>query len=234
MTDLASRAQTPPTGGQVCTLFAVDIAGFTRTDRDDDIRLYLHEELYRILAQAFDTSGIPWTDCFDEDRGDGALVVIPPSFGARAVLHPLLERLRTLIRRHNHVSRDAAGLQLRAAIHVGPVEHDGHGFIGTDVNFLFRMLDARPLRAALDQPGVELACIISEDLYRNVVCRHPILISFEDFKPVSFQVKRTRARARIYRPGLRHTLRAGGLFGRTEECGHQLPLFLFMGGLTCS
>src|ERR1700761_798233 len=126
MTDLASRAQTPPTGGQVCTLFAVDIAEFTRHDRDDDIRLYLHEELYRILEQAFDTSGIPWIGCFTEDRGDGALVVIPPSFGAKATLAPLLQRLRILIRRHNHVSRDAACIQLRAAIHIGPLEHDRH------------------------------------------------------------------------------------------------------------
>ena len=28
--------------------------------RDDDIRLYLHEELYQVLHKAFDASGIPW------------------------------------------------------------------------------------------------------------------------------------------------------------------------------
>src|SRR6266700_6068164 len=50
----------PPSDGQVCTLFAVDIAGFTAPERDDDIRLYLHEELYKLLEKAFDGSGIPW------------------------------------------------------------------------------------------------------------------------------------------------------------------------------
>ena len=49
-------------GGQVCAMFAADIAEFTRPDRDDDVRRFMHEELYRILEQAFDGSGIPWSD----------------------------------------------------------------------------------------------------------------------------------------------------------------------------
>jgi hypothetical protein len=190
-------------------LFAADIAEFTRGDRDDDIRLHLHEELYRVLEQAFDASGIPWNACFTEDRGDGALVVIPPNIGAKAIIDPLPERLRTLIRRHNHVSRDAARIQLRVAAHMGPVDHDGHGFIGTDVNFLFRMLDARPLRAALAGTGADLAYITSEYVYSNIVCRHPSMISPDDFRPIKFQVKRTRAQARIYLPGAPRLLPRG-------------------------
>ena len=55
---------------------------------------------------------------------------------AKGLINPLPKMLRGLIRRHNHVSRDAAGIQLRAAAHIGPVEHDGHGFVGTDINLL--------------------------------------------------------------------------------------------------
>ena len=44
----------PPSNGQVCTLFAADIAGFTAPSVTDDIRLYLHEELYKLLERAFD------------------------------------------------------------------------------------------------------------------------------------------------------------------------------------
>ena len=68
----SAKTPAPPADGQVCALFAVDIAGFTGPHRDDDIRLYLHEELYQVLHKAFDGSGIPWADCFCEDRGDGA------------------------------------------------------------------------------------------------------------------------------------------------------------------
>jgi hypothetical protein len=181
-------------------MFAAGIAGFTRPARDDDIRRYLHEELYRILEKGFEASGIPWSRCFREDRGDGALVIITPGITAQPIVDPLPERLRSLIRRHNHVSRDAARIQLRTAAHLGPVDHDGHGFIGSDVDFLFRMLDARPLKNALDSTGADLALIVSEYIYGNVVCRHPSLVSPDAFRPVRFQVKHTRARAWTYLP----------------------------------
>ena len=197
----SAKTPAPPAGGQVCALFAVDIAGFTGPHRDDDIRLYLHEELYQVLHKAFDGSGIPWADCFCEDRGDGALIVVPPAVPCKNLIHPLPERLRSLIRRHNHVSRDTAGIQLRAAAHIGPVEHDGHGFVGTDINLLFRMLDARPLRAALAGSGAELGLIVSDYVYRNVVCRYPSLVSPDAFRSARFQVKYTRARAWTYLPG---------------------------------
>ena len=54
MSRLSARTPAPPADGQVCALFAVDIAGFTGPHRDDDIRLYLHEELYQVLHKAFD------------------------------------------------------------------------------------------------------------------------------------------------------------------------------------
>jgi len=198
----AARTPAPPADGQLCTLFAVDIAGFTSPRRDDDIRLYLHEKLYEALEKAFDRSGIAWADCFCEDRGDGALIVVPPSIAGKGIIDPLPERLRGLIRRHNHVSCPAAGIQLRAAAHIGPVEHDGHGFVGSDINLLFRMLEARPLKSALAGSGAELAMIVSDDVYRSLVCQHPSLVSPDAFQRVSFQVKHTRARAWTYLPGV--------------------------------
>jgi transcriptional regulator with XRE-family HTH domain len=190
-----NRTLAPPVGGEVCALFAADIAEFTRPDRDDDIRMFIREELYRILERAFDESEIPWTACFREDRGDGALVVVPPNIAPKGIIDPLPERIRSLIRRHNHVSSTAAHIQLRAAVHLGPVHHDGHGFVGADVDFLFRMLDARLLKHTLASTGADLALIISDYVYRNIVSRHPSLVSPAAFQPVRFQVKRTKARA---------------------------------------
>ncbi len=201
MSRSAARTPSPPTDGQLCALFAVDIAGFTSPGRDDEIRLYLHEELYEVLEKAFDGSGIPWASCFHEDRGDGALIVVPPGVACKGIIDPLPERLRGLIRRHNHVSCQAAGIQLRAAAHIGPVEHDGHGFVGSDINLLFRMLEARPLKRALAGSGAELALIVSDDVYRRLVCRCPSLVSPDAFQRVRFQVKYARAAAWTYLPG---------------------------------
>ena len=88
------------------------------------------------------------------------LIVVPPCITCTAIIDPLPERLRSLIRLHNHVCRLAARLQLRAAAHIGPVDHDRHGFIGSDINFLFRMLKARPLKRTLtsSNPELRLAC----------------------------------------------------------------------------
>jgi serine/threonine protein kinase len=197
----STRMPAPPSDGQLCTMLAVDIAGFTRPGRDDEIRLYLLEKLYDVLERAFDGSGIRWGDCFHEDRGDGALIVIPPDVACKGIIDPLPERLRGLIRRHNHVSYQAAGIQLRAAAHIGPVEHDGHGFVGADINLLFRMLEARPLRRALAGSRAELALIVSDEVYRSLVRRCPSLVSPEVFQQVRFQVKHTGAQAWIYLPG---------------------------------
>ena len=115
---------------------------------------------------------------------------MPPGVACKGIIDPLPDRLRGLIRRHNHVSCQAAGIQLRAAAHIGPVEHDGHGFVGSDINLLFRMLEAPPLKRALAGSGAELALIVSDDVYRSLVCRCPSLISPEAFQRVKFRAPR--------------------------------------------
>jgi hypothetical protein len=195
------KPHSPLPEGQICALFAVDIAGFTEPNRDDDIRLYLHEQLYDLLEKSFDHSEMPWKNCFHEDRGDGVLVVVPPTISYRGIIDPLPERLRSLIRRHNHVSCDAARIQLRAAAHLGPVHHDGHGFVGSDINLLFRLLEARPLKRTLTSSRTELGLIVSDYVYHTVVCRHPSLVSPDVFESVRFQIKYTRAKAWTYLPG---------------------------------
>jgi hypothetical protein len=161
-----------------------------------------HYRLYKLLEKAFDGSGIPWNHCFREDRGDGVLTVIPPGTACKKIIDPLPERLRGLIRRHNHVFRDAAAIQLRTAVHIGPVDHDGHGFIGSDINLLFRMLNARPLKRALTSSSAELALIISDYLYHNVVCRYPSLISPDAFQPIRFQDQHMTTQAWAHLPGI--------------------------------
>ena len=189
------------TSGQVCAMFAVDIAGFTRADRDSEICLYLRRSLYQILQDAFQGSGLPWDECHHEDRGDGVLVILPPHIPGYGLIDPLPERLRGLIRRHNRVSREPAQMQLRAAANIGPVDRDDHGLVGDDLNLLFRMLDARPLRRALTDTGAELALAVSRYVHDSLVIRHPSLVDPAQFRPLEARVKRTRIHAWIYVPG---------------------------------
>jgi hypothetical protein len=102
---------------------------------------------------------------------------------ARDLCH-IPERLRRLVRRHNRVSCEAARIQLRVAAHIGPVHNDGHGFVGRDVNLLFRLLDARSLKRMLAQSGAEVAFITSGYVYENVIRRRPSLVDPALFRPV--------------------------------------------------
>jgi hypothetical protein len=49
--------------------------------------------------------------------------------------------------------------------------------------------------------GAGLGLIVSDYVYRNLVCRYPSLVSPDAFRPARFQVKYTRARAWTYLPG---------------------------------
>jgi hypothetical protein len=86
-------------------------------------------------------------------------------------------------------------------MHIGPVHHDGHGFVGHDVNLLFRLLDARPLRRMLSESGAEVAFIASGNMYEHVIRRRPSLIELALFQRLLVRVKETRTHAWACTPG---------------------------------
>src|ERR1700737_786663 len=56
----------------------VDVERFGDPARTSLNQLAIREALYEALAEAFAGSGIGWDSCVSEDRGDGALILIPP------------------------------------------------------------------------------------------------------------------------------------------------------------
>jgi hypothetical protein len=73
--------------------------------------------------------------------------------------------------------------------------------VSTDVNFLFRMLEARALKRLLASSGAELAMIISEPVHRDLVTRFPDMADRNAFRRVRLQVRYTRTRAWACIPG---------------------------------
>jgi class 3 adenylate cyclase len=187
-------------GGQVCAMLGVDIAEFTRADRDDEIQLHLRTCLYGLLREALGRSGMSWDQGQHEDRGDGAVMIFSPDQAAQPIVDAFPDRLRCLIRRHNRFSCEPVRMQLRVAVHVGPVYRDEHGFAGDDVTYLCRMLDAQPLRRALTDSGAELAFIISDYVYEKLVRRRQSLADQRSFQRVRTQVKRTLVHGWIFLP----------------------------------
>jgi hypothetical protein len=198
--DLASGgeilASVPPIGrSQHCVLFAVDIAQFTGDGRDDEVQLALRDALYRLLIESFEGSGIPWRSCIHEDRGDGAVVVIPAHMPTITVIDPLVEQIRMRLRRHNRLSSPVAQVRLRLAVHIGEVYRDRHGLAGKAVNHLFRMLDASDLRQALLSSETGLALIVSDYVYQSVIHGGPGNADPAAYSEVIVRVKHFEAHA---------------------------------------
>jgi hypothetical protein len=187
---------TPSIGrSQHCVLFAVDIAQFTAVGRDDEIQLALREALYRLLIESFNASGIPWALCLHEDRGDGAIVVIPACMPTITVVDDLIEQIRVRLRRYNRLSSQVAQVRLRLAVHIGEVYRDRHGLSGKAVNHVFRMLDADELRRALQASESGVALIVSDYVYDSVIDGGPGGVNPAAYSEVIVEVKQTRARA---------------------------------------
>ncbi|MFC6933282.1 cyclic nucleotide-binding domain-containing protein [Actinomadura yumaensis] len=117
----------PAWAGQMCSILFTDIAGFGALHRNDDDRLAMRRAMYDLTREAFEASNVPWEACHREDRGDGALIVVPPWMPTRSVVDPMLAVLTAGLRRHNRRASAAVRIQLRVALHVGPVMPDAEG-----------------------------------------------------------------------------------------------------------
>jgi hypothetical protein len=187
--------------GKACPMLAFDLVGFTRKDRDQEVRRHIHKMFYENLENALDESGIPLDRCYRAGRGDGPLILVPPDIPADGIINPFPGRLSDSIRRYNRMSCPAAQIQVRAAAHLGAIYHDGHDLVSDDLNLLFRMLDAGPLRKALASTGAGLAMAISGPMYASVVRRHPAPVGPGLLRQVNTTVKGTEVKAWIHVPG---------------------------------
>lgn len=147
----------------------VDVEGFS-----DPARSELHQDavrrgLYEALDVAFREAGVDMAACRVEDRGDGAVILVPPTVPENLLVDHFPRRLIAAVQRHNAVAAHLATIRLRLALHAGPVRIDPNGLGGAAVIHTFRLVDADVLRATLRGSSGVLAMIVSDDLYRGIV-----------------------------------------------------------------
>jgi len=186
----------PSWSGQTCSIVFADVVGFSDPRRTDEDRLEVRRALYAILAEAFDRSGISWAACHREDRGDGALIVVPPHVAPRLLIDPLPDRLRVGLRRHNRAAGAALTIRLRVACDIGPVTSDPHGVSGSCIIRAARLLDAPAFKKRMAaSPTADLGLIVSSYVYDSVI-RHMRGRSGPDgYERVGVEVKETRLNA---------------------------------------
>jgi hypothetical protein len=148
--------------------------------------------LYACLENGFDAVSLPLARCYQEDRGDGAIVVVPPETDLVLLISDLPDRLRRELRRRNELANELARIRLRTSVHVGEVCYDGSGIVGTAVNHVNRLIDAPMFKEALGRSTADLALIFSLEVYDAVVRFGDGLIDPADYQPVDVAVKETR------------------------------------------
>ena len=77
MTMLGSHRGPVPREDELRGSIAVDIREYSRKDRTEDIQRHLRRSLYDVLQRVLEGFGIDWGSCYREDRGDGALIILP-------------------------------------------------------------------------------------------------------------------------------------------------------------
>ncbi len=161
----------------------VDVERFGDPARTNLNQLAVRDGLYKAVAQAFRKSGVVWAKCVSEDRGDGALILIPPDVPKIRLVTSLPGRLAAAVSWHNARYAIPERMRLRVALHAGEVYRDAHGVAGAAINHAFRLVEAPALRSALDaSPGV-LALIVSDWLFSEVVRHDPAAQDLRETAP---------------------------------------------------
>ena len=170
----------------------VDVERFGDPDRTNLNQLAVRDGLYKALIQSFAESGIRWDSCVSEDRGDGALILVPPEVPKAYLVTSLPGMLAAALSRHNARCTGPEQMRLRVAVHAGEVYRDAYGVAGSAVNHAFRLAEAPALRSALAASSGVLAVIVSDWLFSEVV-RHDPAAEPGSYRRVRVDVKETAA-----------------------------------------
>jgi len=155
------------------TIIVVDVASFTDPARTVMHQRAVREGLYDVLRGAFVEAGVDLDACVVEDRGDGALILVPPGVAKSQLADQLPSRLVAGLRRHNAVHSAEAEVQLRVVLHAGEVSQDGRGAVSPAVNLAFRILQTPEAKSALKVSTGVLALLASDTFYHDVVMQDP-------------------------------------------------------------
>ena len=82
-------------------ILIVDVEKFGDPARTNIHQLAIRDTVYKVLQQSFARARIGWADCVTEDRGDGVLVLVPPTVPKSLLVAALPVHLAKILARHN-------------------------------------------------------------------------------------------------------------------------------------
>jgi hypothetical protein len=181
------------------SLIAVDIEGYSR--RDNQGHQELRAGLREVCDQAFSKIGVKIRATDRQDHGDAFLMLVQPEVTKPALVDDFVRELGVALRGFNRSRSATARMRLRVALHAGEVHPDGTGFGGEAAIAVMRLIEAEVLREALRRAPGDLAVIVSDQLYRDVVIHAYRAIDPVDYQRVRVSAKGFSANAWIRTPG---------------------------------
>jgi CRP-like cAMP-binding protein/tetratricopeptide (TPR) repeat protein len=178
-----------------CSIVFTDVAGFSDPVRNDGDRDVVRAAMYEILRSCFDAARVPWPACYHEDRGDGAVIVVPPTISTHRLVDPLMAELADRLRQYNRRASEVVRIQLRVALHVGPVGRDAEGLTGQAVIAAARIVDAPVIKARLAAEQADMIFATSDYVYDHVVRNCAGRVDPAAFEHLECQVKESRVSA---------------------------------------
>lgn len=186
-----SRPRPQPLNGENCTVCLSDVVGFSARTRTDTDRLVIRGALSDMTNTCL--RGIPGV--WSEDRGDGLLVVIPPTVSTGQVLSQLLSELPIALDRHNSTQRVSVRFQLRFAVNVGPIVSDAMGVSGEAIIVVARLVEAPSFKEAMARSTAGLGVIASPFVYETVIRHGSNPSDVASYSQVSVEVKESNTTA---------------------------------------
>ncbi|MFI2714182.1 hypothetical protein ACH495_29080 [Micromonospora sp. NPDC018662] len=170
------------------SIVVVDIEGFGR--RSNPVQSSLRDTMYDVVRNAFADAHLNWADVHPQDRGDGILMLLPPSTSIVALAGELVRALDAGLREKAKIFSATHAMRFRVALHHGLCQRDANGWVGAAINTASRLVDAQVLRDALAAaPTAVLAFAVSDEIYRGVVRHDYRFIDSSTFGPALLNVK---------------------------------------------
>ncbi|MGI5165410.1 hypothetical protein ACQEU3_13725 [Spirillospora sp. CA-253888] len=175
-------------------LLAVDLEQYSRLLPQQ--QLIAQTDLRRLLDDCARRTGLGPDGWYRQVGGDGELVVLPTDSDVLRAVGPFTRRLEEALADRNRYRLDTPRLRMRMALHHGPLLIEGPlGPAGDPPIVVARLLDSAPLRRHLaDHPDRDLALVVSDSLYQDVVRS-----GFCELDPAAFTALEVETKGRLYR-----------------------------------
>ncbi|MFE7479864.1 hypothetical protein [Streptomyces sp. NPDC057552] len=166
----------------------VDIEHYSRRTHPE--QMDLQNRLDWIMGHAFLAAGVKTRRCYRQDQGDGLLFILPSEVQEGDAVPRLVSGVRTALYGANLVPGPGGRIRMRMALSVGVVSQGPTGFVGEGVESACSMVGSAGARQALaDHPASDLAFIVNDHYFDDVVAQDFPGLRSSDFRPVTVDTK---------------------------------------------